>query len=114
MITRLDIPGPSYSSRKPDVPGRFRPQFGLRTLLTVVTLFTVVFWILYVHHWISQRHTFLQDGEVFSASESYVSPPSLAWYLSMFGEEAQILITVPEQKMERARALFPEAQVFMR
>src|SRR5688572_20778819 len=102
-------------SDPPTSPRRsWRPRFGLRTMFLLVTVFCV--WLGYQLNWIRQRHAALGEGAL--VVRNTCRPPARApGGLWLFGERGVKSIAVEsgsDSEVDRACALFPEAQVVNR
>ncbi len=95
-----------------------RLQFGLRTLLVVVTL--AAFLCAYVGReakWIADRREAKQGSVAALAVDEFVSlePRSAPWPLAWLGEDGYAVIIVPmsapNSKIDRLKELFPEAKI---
>src|SRR5436190_2779502 len=91
-------------------------RFSVRTLFGWVTISGIVFWVVCQLMWIRQRHLFLEQSDVFYFVDvpGGVSPTPGPWSLLPFGETSPSGLRVPPAKLDRARALFPEAQIIDR
>ena len=98
----------------PLTPNRrwLRPRCSLATLFLVVTVLSV--WLAVQVKWIRDRHAVLRlddDRIVFYFPlEERIQAPGLLW---LFGEEGvhQLQISGTDDFLERAAALFPEAEI---
>jgi hypothetical protein len=86
-------------------------RFRLRTLFALVTL--VALWVGWSFNWIRERREFLRAGNALGAvaHASTGGAPGLLWMFGEEGVEVVILFTDERADYERARRLFPEAQV---
>ncbi len=88
---------------------RFR--FSLRTLFVLVTL--AALWIGWSFNWIRERREFVREGNTSApcAHGSTSRAPCLLWLFGEQGAEVVLLFTDEKADYDRARRLFPEAQV---
>ena len=94
-----------------DSPTRRRFRFSLRTLFVLVTL--AALWIGWSFNWIRQRRDFVREGNTLGAVAhgSTSRAPGLLWLFGEQGAEVVLLFTDDKADYDRARRLFPEAQV---
>jgi hypothetical protein len=88
-----------------------RPQFRLRTLFVAITLIGVIIgWVVYQLNWIRQRHIFYDR---FNAPHFFTgyTIEECPWSLRLFGEKPQFSLWVPQDRIDEAKRLFPEAYV---
>jgi hypothetical protein len=86
------------------------PRFSLRTLFIAVTLLSLpIGWVAYQLDWKQQRYNFLLKHRAGALNMFTTSKPP--WSLRLFGVgAADYVVNVPEEYVEEARRLFPEAR----
>ena len=90
-------------------------RFSLRTMFVLVTIAGICSWVVRQMIWIHHRHSFLEQSDIlYFVDLPGVSPIPGPWSLRPFGETSPSGLRVPPAKLDRARALFPEAQIIDR
>ena len=92
-------------------PRRFR--FGLRSMFVLVTVASITTaWLTHSFNWIRQRHAYKVGLNLYGPAQDHLRPtaPGGLW---LFGEKGVwvIRISTTKREVERAKQLFPEANV---
>ncbi len=85
-------------------------RFRLRTLLIVVAVVAVpCAWVSYSLKWIEERRALITSGSV--SVNPFAQPIDAPSYLWLFGEQGVSQMGGTRDMTEKARRLFPEAEV---
>jgi hypothetical protein len=88
------------------------PRYSLRTFLIVTAIIgSAMGWVAYQLNWIRQRHEFLFHNDHPPGPMYQTFDKGAAWPLNLFGEQGYLTIMTGRRQMERAKALFPEADI---